>query len=376
MTISGNTKLLSGFTAVMNTLFALAFSLCIFALFLLIIGADPGEVFSYMIEGSVGTSFSLQNTVLMSAPLLLVAFCTALPAKLGMVVIGGEGALVMGGLCAAITGVTLSEASYGLTLTGMFLASFVAGGIWIGFVGLLKYYKGSNETIVSLLMNYIAIALLNHLVEGSLRDPASLNKPSTYHIGEAKMMGDIGGTDIHYGVIIGIVFVLITYFIFHYTTFGFSVRIAGGNKKAARLAGLSLGKIILVTFFLAGGISGVAGMVEVAAIHGRANASLIAGYGYTGILVSFLARHNPVAILPVTFLFGALAASNGLIQRRCELPDATMVVLQGVIFVTIIGWDGFACKVSVTSFSKFKLYNYGSRLLAYTAGHYRRSYKG
>ncbi len=342
-----NDEFKEGLMAFLNTLAALLFSMVLFALFLLVIGANPLEVFGYMVEGSVGSSFSVQNTILMSAPLLLVAFCTALPAKLGMVVIGGEGALVVGGLAAAVAGVALTEAPYFITMIGMFVVAFTVGGLWITIIGYLKHYKGANETIVGLLLNYIAIACMNHLVEGSLRDPASLNKPSTYHIGADKMLGTVGGSDIHYGVIMGIILALLMYFLYHFTTFGFSVRIIGGNKKAAKLAGLSIEKVILLTFFLAGGIAGLAGMVEVAAVHGRANASLVAGYGYTGILVSFLARHNPLAIIPVTFLFGALTASNGLIQRRCELPDATMIVLQGIIFVTIIGWEPIVAMLKI-----------------------------
>jgi general nucleoside transport system permease protein len=333
---------------------ALIFSLILFAIFLLLAGANPLEVYRLMVLGSVGSSFSLQNTLLMSAPLLLAAFCTALPAKLGMVVIGGEGALVVGGLAAAVTGIALIDQMYSVSIAAMFIAAFISGGLWIGLVGLLRYYKGANETIISLLMNYIAIALLNHLVEGTLRDPASLNKPSTYHIGADKMLGNIPGTDVHYGVLIGVALAILAYFLFHFTTFGFSVRVIGGNKKAARIAGLSLGKIIFITFFLAGGISGLAGMVEVAAIHGRANASLAAGYGYTGILVSFLARHNPIAIIPVAILFGGIAASSGLIQRRCELPDATMLVLQGIIFVTIIGSEALYGRIKFPTLGKLK----------------------
>jgi len=206
------------------------------------------------------------------------------------------------------------------------------------------------------LLNYIAIALLNQSVEGILQDPSSLNKPSTYPIGNDKMMGVIPGTDIHYGFIIGVIIAILMYFLFQRSKFGFSVDVVGGNRKAALLAGLPIGRIIILTFFLAGGIAGLAGMIEVAAVHGKANASLVAGYGYTGILVSFLARHNPLAIIPVTILFGALTASNGLIQRRCELPDATMFVLQGIIFVTIIGFEGFQRKKLFEGFSKLKLH--------------------
>ena len=128
------------------------------------------------------------------------------------------------------------------------------------------------------------------------------------------------------------------------TTFGFSARITGGNLRAARLQGLPVGRLILVLTALAGAFAGLAGMFEVAAVHGRANASLVAGYGYAGILVSFLARHNPLAIIPVAVLLGGIAASGGLIQRRMDLPDATVLVLQGVLFVVILavsfGRDG------------------------------------
>jgi len=334
----------AGLKVFLNTMIALVISLLLFAIFILAVGANPVEVFAYMIEGSFGSSFSVQTTILMAAPLLFVAFATALPAKLGMVVIGGEGTLVIGGLFAAITGVAMRDFPYFITMAGMFLSAFVAGGLWLGMVGLLRYYKGANETIVSLLLNYIAIAVLNQLVEGVLQDPASLNKPSTYPIGTDKMMGVIPGTDIHYGVIFGAVMAILMYFLFHRSSFGFSVNVVGGNRKAAQLAGLPIARVIILTFFLAGGIAGLAGMVEVTAVHGKANASLVAGYGYTGILVSFLARHNSLAIIPVTVLFGALTASNGLIQRRCELPDATMFVLQGIIFVTIIGFEGFQSK--------------------------------
>jgi len=361
--------------ALIKTLSALLFSFLLFSIFLVVIGASPIEVFSYMLQGSFGSAFSVQNTIIMSAPLLLVAFCTALPAKLGMVVIGGEGALVAGGLGAAVAGYAMKDTSYGLAILAMLIASFLAGGIWIGIIGWLKYAKGANETIVSLLMNYIAIAFLNHLVEGSLRDPASLNKPSTHHIGVEHMLGKLPGTDIHYGVILGIAGAIIMYVIYHRSIFGFSVRIAGGNPKAARLAGLSLRKIIILTFFLGGGMAGLAGFVEVTAVHGKANASLAAGYGYTGILVAFLARQHPIAIIPVTLLFGALAASNGLIQRRCELPDATLIVLQGIIFVTIIGWDAIVAKVNFKGLKSTSFYTYGSKFLANPLSYYRGSYK-
>jgi general nucleoside transport system permease protein len=218
----------------------------------------------------------------------------------------------------------------------MAVAGMAAGGAWIALVGALRHYRGVNETIASLLMTYIGIALLNQFVEGLLRDPASLNKPSTPPIGAANMIGNIPGTEVHWGLVMGIAACIFCYILMQHTVFGFAARVVGGNLRAARIVGLPLGRLVLVTCFLAGAAPGLAGFVEVAAVQGQANANINAGYGLTGILVSFLARHNPLAIIPVAILLGGIGASGGLLQRRLGLPDATVLVLQGVIFICLL----------------------------------------
>jgi ABC-type uncharacterized transport system permease subunit len=273
--------------------------------------------------------------------LMLTALCTALPARIGLIVIGGEGAMVVGGLCAALTGIVLNGAGAFLVISAMFIAGTVTGGLWIAMVGALKHYRGVNETISSLLLNYIAIAILSFLVVGPLRDPATLNKPSSYPIGEANMLGMIGDSSIHWGLIFGLATCLLMWFLMKRTVFGFSVDITGGNVRAAQISGLPVGRLIVITCFLAGAAAGLAGMLEVAAVQGRANTSLNAGYGYAGILVAFLARHNPLAIIPVAILLGGIRASSGLLQRSHDLPDATALVLQGIIFVVILASEVF-----------------------------------
>lgn len=123
------------------------------------------------------------------------------------------------------------------------------------------------------------------------------------------------------------------------TTWGFAARIAGGNVRAAEVLGLPVGRLILGFTALAGAFAGLAGMVEVAAVNGTANASLASGYGYTGILIAFLARHNPLAIIRVAILLAGSEASSGLVQRRMDLPDATVLVLQGFVFIAILVSD-------------------------------------
>jgi len=307
----------------------------VFALMIALLGKSPLQLYQLIYVGAFGDAFAWQNTLQRAAPLILTAICVALPAQAGLVVIGGEGAVVLGGLAAAMVP-GLLNASPAINLVVMALAAMLTGGVWIAIVGYLRHWRGVNETISSLLMAYIAMAVFNHLVEGVLRDPASLNKPSTKPIGDANMLGNIPGLEVHWGLLYGVIFCVVLFLILRFTTTGYAIRIAGGNVRAARLAGLPVGTLILGCCFGGGAAAGLAGMAEVAAVHGAANASLAAGYGYAGILVSFIARHNPIAIVPVAILIGGIGAAGGLLQRRMGLPDATMLVLQGTLFMVIL----------------------------------------
>ena len=316
---------------------ALLASALLFGLLLAIYAhVDPLEAFALMYQGAFGSWFSWQNTLTRAAPLILTALCTALPARLGLVIIGNEGALVVGGVAAAAAGIAVSNAPPPVVLITMAVAAMVMGGLWIALAGALRQWRGVNETISSLLLTYIAIALMNHFVEGPLRDPSSLNKPSTWPIGDSNMIGTIPGTDVHWGLVLGIIACLVIYAWMRFTTWGFAMAVIGGNPKTARMMGLDVGRYVLLACGAGGAMAGLAGMVEVAAVHGKANASLAVGYGYSGILVSFLARHHPLAIIPVSILLGGIGASGGLLQRRLDLPDAAVVVLQGILFVAIL----------------------------------------
>ena len=319
-------------------LFALLIAAALFALFLLAIGKSPGDFVAYVWRGGFGTAFSLQNTLQRSAPLILTALAVAIPARIGLIMIGGEGALVLGGFAAAALAIPLvgGHAPVMLTLILMAVFGMVVGGFWVGLSGFLRYARGVNETISSLLLTYIGIAIMNFFVEGALRDLSNPNKPSTMPIGDAYMVGKIPGTQVHWGFAFGLILCAALYVLMTRTTFGFAARVTGGNLRAALAQGLPVGRLIVACSAIAGACAGLAGFFEVTAIQGRANASLAAGYGFTGILVSFLARHNPLVIPPVAILLGGLVAAGGLIQRRMDLPDATVLVLQGLIFVVLL----------------------------------------
>jgi simple sugar transport system permease protein len=332
--------------------FALLMAAILFALFLLAIGKSPAEFIDYVWRGGFGTAFSFQNTLQRSSPLILTALAVAIPARIGLIMIGGEGALVLGGFaCAAIAVPMVGAVPPIVVIPIMVATALLVGAVWVGIAGYLRYARGVNETISSLLLTYIGIAIMNFFVEGVMRDSSNPNKPSTKPIGDDYMVGHIPGTDVHWGFAVGVVLSIALYILMTRTTFGFAARVTGGNYRAALAQGLPVGKIIVSCAMIAGACAGLAGYFEVAAIQGRANASLAAGYGFTGILVSFLARHNPVVIVPVAILFGGLVASGGLIQRRMGLPDATVLVLQGLIFVVLL--------TSETLYGRFAIFRPG-----------------
>lgn len=317
-------------------LIGLAGGFALFSLFLLSQGKSPVEFFALVWKAGFSTAFSLQNTFSRVAPLLFAALCVALPARLGLVVIGGEGAIVLGGLATGVAGVAMAGMPGLIGFAVMALAAMLVGGGWLGLLGILRVKRGVNETIASLLMAYIAIALFNHMVESVFRDPASLNKPSTAPLAEHLRVGDMPWITTHWGLIFGIVACVLAWILIERTRIGFAARVAGDNMRAAQVQGLPVGRLIVGFMVLGGALAGLAGFFEVAAVHGSANGSLIAGFGYTGILVAFLARHNPLAIIPVAIMLGGFEASSGLIQRRMDLPDATILVFEGMVFVTIL----------------------------------------
>ena len=319
---------------------ALLITVLLFSIAVALAGFDPLEVWGLILMGGFGDAFAWQNTLQRAAPLILTGLAVALPAQAGRVIIGAEGALVLGGLAAAALGSVLAtQAPPWVVWPLMALAGMGMGGIWIGIVGWLREKREVNETIASLLMSFIAIALFNQLVETVLRDPASLNKPSTHPLPDDYLLPAMPGLDVHWGLGVGIVVALIAWAVVKLTPLGLALRVAGGNPRTALGVGLPVAGLTIGACAAGGAAAGLAGAVEVAAVHGAANASLIAGYGYSGILIAFAARFSPAGVVPVAILVGGIAASGSLLQRRLGLPDASVTVLLGFAFVALIGCE-------------------------------------
>ena len=306
------------------------------------------NVYEYLFRGAFGNTrdwnrgnwSALRNTMIHASPMLLTALCLALPARVGMIIIGGEGCVLMGALFAALVAHLMPSMPPLIVQISMMVSGMVIGGLWVTIAGALRQYRGVNEVISSLLLNYIARAILNHCVEGPMRDLTNLNVPASWPLDPSVMLGNIPGTRIHVGLIFGLVACVMAWFLMDHTSFGFATRIVGGNVRAAKVAGLSVAKYSLSACFLGGAAAGLAGVIEVAARDGAASDNLSqAGYGYAGILVAFVARQNPLAIIPVAILMGGV--NNDFLKMKLQ-SDSCVQVFQGILFLVILGLDTWA----------------------------------
>jgi simple sugar transport system permease protein len=340
------------------TLGAIVASLALFTLYMVLrYGVAPLDLYRIMYEGSFGSKVSIESSLLAAAPLILVALCTALPARVGLVIIGGDGALALGGLAAAMVGLGLKGQPTPLVLAAMALAGMAAGALLIALAGLLRHVRGVNETISSLLLGLISIGVFNFLVEGPLRDPnpISANKPSTPPIAGMPLLGTMFETDVHWGFGLGVALCVLTWVLMYHTTFGFAARMVGGNVRAAQGAGLPVGKLLLITCILGGAAAGLAGSVEIAAVQLQANSSLFAraglSFGLLGVLISFIARHNPLAVIVVSIMIGGVLESSTRLQSQLShlrVPDASAQVFLGILIVMII--------LSETLYGRFRIF--------------------
>lgn len=312
------------------------------AILLAAAGVNPLETYRTMLSGAFASVDGLTGTAVKAIPLILCGLGVAIAFRTLLWNIGAEGQLFMGAFAA--TGVALfllPKAPPVLLIPAVLLAGFAAGGLWGLVPGLLKGLLGVNEIITSLMLNYVAILWTDYLIYGPWKDPAGYGFPGTAPF-EAARFPRIPGTRVHLGLALGLLAALLLALALQRTRWGYETRVIGENQRAARYAGISLVKNILLVMLLSGGLAGLAGASELCGLTTpRLQIGLSPGYGYTAIIVAWLARLNPWAIVLVAFLFAGLLVGGDRVQIIMHLPRATAYILQGIILFAVLGGEIF-----------------------------------
>jgi general nucleoside transport system permease protein len=324
-------------TLVMAVVFVLV-AMCFF----LSIGKPPVSTLVDMVMFAVGDSYSLSETLVKAAPILLCALATIVPARLGLVSVGADGQLYIGAIFGTAVVLAFPGAPAILLLPAMLVAGMIGGALF-GFVpGLLRGRLDVNETIITLLLNYVGALLVNALVFGPWKDPANLGWPATVKFPLAATLPGLSGTRAHPGLLFGIVAAIGFGILFSRSRWGRELAVLKGNAKVGRMIGLSFARQAMLVMALGGALGGLAGICEVSAIQGRLQPGISVGYGLTGFLVAWLSGHNALIAIVVSILIGGLTAAGDSLQLYAKVPAASATILQGLLFATALAIGGLS----------------------------------
>ena len=320
------------------TLLSLALAFLVVALILALLGIDPIKAFQVIFGVFMKPSLLLES-IKQSIPICLAALGLSIAFKMNFWNIGAEGQIYMGMI--ASTGIVLLHAYYGLfhewmVMPLMLLASFLLGGAWCLIPGALKARLGVNEILPTLMLNYVAILIVDFLVHGPWRDPKGYGFPLSIPFPEYTKLNIVLGEPAYTGLLFSILGAAAVFFLLEYTKLGFEIKVVGQSPAVARYAGIRVRSTILLGSFLAGGLAGIGGLSIVSGIIGRLRPGASPGYGYTAIIVAALAGLNPWVTVAVSIFFGGLITAGGALQMSMGIPKAAAQMIQAVIFLMIL----------------------------------------
>jgi ABC-type uncharacterized transport system permease subunit len=326
--------------AVTRSLWLLILGFAAFAIVLLAFGKDPVRAYVDIFSSTLGSWYGFSETLVKMTPLVLAAVAVAVPGRIWLINVGGEGQLHVGAIFATWGALTFGDWPGVVLLPVMTALGFLGGGLWAGLAGVLRARGWVSETISTLLLNYVAILLVHFFVFGPWKDPEGVNYPQTAPFTAGATLPTLGTTRIHLGLLFAVAVVLVFAFVLARTRWGLEMRAIGGNAEAARRNGIPIARYIIVLMFVGGGLAGLAGMSEVSAIQGRLRPSLSSGYGYTGFLISWMASGHPLGIVAASFLLSVVTAGGDILQMTQTLPGSVVNILMAIILFVVLGRQG------------------------------------
>ncbi|MGO5052717.1 ABC transporter permease [Lachnospiraceae bacterium LCP25S3_G4] len=308
-------------------------------IFILLIGYNPFSVYGTIVSGAFRSVMAFQATIKIMIPLLIPALGITLAFKMRFWNIGAEGQIIMGGIFATYFALFWWDLPHWLLILLMFIAGAVGGALWGMLPAFFKAKFNTNETLFTLMLNYIALYMISFLRDGAWQDPQSSGFPKIARFGKNAILDKVFG--VHMGWIIALVLVVCVYIYLKYTKHGYEISVVGESQATANYAGMNYKKIVIRTMAFSGALAGIAGMIQVSGSDMTLASSVAGGVGFTAIIVAWLAQLNPFGILIVSFLFSILEKGSSVMQSAHGLSTYSADVLQGIILFFVLGCELF-----------------------------------
>ena len=319
---------------------AIAFSIVCAGLVIMILGFNPITVFSEIVTGALGTEMRIQQTIVRAIPLLITSLGILVAFKMKFWNIGGEGQIMMGAFGATLIALNVpASLPAPLALLAMAATAMVFGGVWAFIPAFFKAKFGTNETIFTLMLNYIAIKWVTYLQYGPWKDPASQGFPKIANFEPNSVLPSLFG--VHIGWIISILLVVLVHIFINHTKKGFEITVVGESIETARYAGMNIKSIIITSMLISGGLCGLTGMIQASAIEHTLTSALSGGYGFTAIITTWLGRLSAPIILVVCLAFAILIQGGAYLQIAMAVPSSVADMIQGIILFFVLGSEFF-----------------------------------
>lgn len=329
---------------------AILLSLALGMVVVALMGGNPWLAFKSLVLGSFGSVNAISETMVKMAPLLFTGMSYALAIRCGLTNLGMEGQLYMGALASTACGIYVTGLPTFLHLPLTVLAGFVGGGLWGLIAGALKVRFGASEIITTVMLNSIAISFIDFMVNGPMIEPPGINCQTSPVQSTAQLPNLIPGTRVHWGVIMGLLFIFLFWLFLWKTKKGYEVRVSGLNMNAAKYSGINTNRNVLLVMFFAGGLAGLAGANEILGVQIRMIPTISPGYGFDGIAVALIGQNSPIGIIFGALLFAAFRAGGNRMQMMAKVPNSIVSVIQAFIIISVV-----ASKVLLDKWNEKKL---------------------
>lgn len=329
---------------------SIAAALLVGAVVIALLGADPGDGYGSLLRGAFGSPNALIATALKATPLLLVAVGITVSFRANVINVGGEGQMVLGAVVSTAVAVALPDVPRALAIPLVLLAGLLGGALWGLIPGFLKAYASVNEILSTIMLNIVAVQVMNFLLRGPMMDPVELELgsriPQTARLPESTDLPLLVGR-LHVGVVVAVVAAVVVYVLLWRTPFGFRLRTVGLSRPAAAYAGMPVKRIVMSALTISGAMAGLAGAVLVfgSESHRFVTDGSTAGFtgnaGFNGIVAALFGGLHPLASIPASFLFGGLLVGANAMQRAVQVPSALVQALNGLVVVFAVATDGW-----------------------------------